>query len=81
MNNVLVDIGNNVFACGQAYVAMSQVSSLSGLHLINFNPHAVKALNSAFVEYNYLGKTFKSTLCLLSSRTKRPKVFKIDSGV
>ena len=74
LNNVLVDIGNNVFACGQAYVAMSRVTSLSGLYLINFDPHAIKALNSAVVEYNYLRKTFKPTLCSLSSRTKRPKV-------
>ena len=61
LNNVLVDIGNNIFACGQVYVAMSRVTSLSGLHLINFDPHSIKALDSAVVEYNYLRKKFKPT--------------------
>ena len=42
LDSVLVDIGNNIFACGQAYVAISRVTSLSGLHLINFDPIALK---------------------------------------
>ena len=74
LKNVLVDIGNNIFACGQAYVAMSRVTSLSGLHLINFDPRSIKALNSAVVEYNYLRKTFRPTLSSLTSHKKRPKV-------
>ena len=74
LKNVLVDIGNNIFACGQAYVAMSRVTSLSGLHLINFDPRCIKALDSAVLEYNYLRKTFKPTLSLLTSHKKRPKV-------
>ena len=73
MKNVLVDIGNNIFACGQAYVAMSRVTSLSGLHLINFDPRCIKALDSAVLEYNYLRKTFRPTLSLLTSNKKRPK--------
>ena len=53
---------------------MSRVTSLSGLHLINFDPHSIKALDSAVTEYNYLRKTFRPTLSLLASRKKRPKV-------
>ena len=74
LKNVLVDIGNNIFACGQAYIAMSRVTSLSGLHLINFDPRCIKALDSAVLEYNYLRKTFKPTLSLLTFHKKRPKV-------
>ena len=74
LHNVLVDIGNNIFTCGQAYVAMSRVTSLSGLHLINFDPRSIKALDSAVIEYNYLRKTFRPTLSLLASHKKRPKV-------
>ena len=73
LKNVLVDIGNNIFACGQAYVAMSRVTSLSGLHLINFDPRCIKALDSAVLEYNYLRKIFRPTLSLLTSHKKRPK--------
>ena len=73
LKNVLVDIGNNIFACGQGYVAMSRVTSLSGLHLINFDPRCIKALDSAVLEYNYLRKTFRPTLSLLTSHKKRPK--------
>ena len=74
LHNVLVDVGNNIFACGQAYVAISRVTSLSGLYLINFDPHCIKALDSAVIEYNYLRKTFRPTLPLLASHKKRPKV-------
>ena len=74
LRNVLVDIGNNIFACGQAYVAMSRVTSFSGLHLINFDPHCIKALDSAVMEYNYLRKTFRPTLPSLACHKKRPKV-------
>jgi len=38
-----VTIDNSVFSCGQIYVALSRVTSLDGLHLINFNPSFVFA--------------------------------------
>ena len=54
LHNVVTDIGNSIFACGQSYVAMSRVTSLSGLHLINMDPRSIKALDSAVLEYTYL---------------------------
>ena len=68
LNNVLVDLGNSIFACGQAYVAMSRVTGLSGLHLINFDPRSIKALDSAIVEYCYLRETFRPTLSYAISK-------------
>ena len=62
LNHVLADIGSTVFTCGQAYVALSRVKSIEGLHLINFNPRSVKALDSAILEYNRLRKKFRSSL-------------------
>ena len=59
LKNILVDLGNSIFACGQAYVAMSRVTSLSGLNLINFDLRCIKALDSAITEYSYLRKTFR----------------------
>jgi len=48
----VTDIGNSVFTCGQSYVAMSRVTSLSGLHLINIDPRSIKALDSAIIKYS-----------------------------
>ena len=53
LHNVVADIGNYVFTCGQSYVALSRVSNLAGLNLINFDPRSIKALNSAVAEYTY----------------------------
>ena len=62
LRNVVVDVGNLVFCCGQTYVALSRVTSLAGLNLINFDPRAIKALNSAVAEYTYLRKKFVPSL-------------------
>ena len=62
LNHVLTDIGNSVFTCGQAYVALSRVKSIEGLHLINFDPRSIKALDSAVLEYNRLREEFRSNL-------------------
>ena len=62
LSHVLTDIGNTIFTCGQAYVALSRVKSIEGLHLINFDPRSIKALDSAVLEYNRLRKEFRSNL-------------------
>lgn len=38
-----MDIGQNIFACGQTYVALSRIKSLDGLYLSYFDPKKVKA--------------------------------------
>jgi len=37
-----IDIGNNVFECGQTYVALSRIKSLNGLFITAFNPQKIK---------------------------------------
>ena len=37
-----IDLGNDVFECGQTYVALSRVVDLSGLYLSGFNIHKIK---------------------------------------
>ena len=71
LHNVIVDVGNSVFTCGQTYVALSRVTSLNGLNLINFDPRSIKALNSAVAEYTFLRKTFTPKLPPLCANKKR----------
>ena len=37
-----IDVGNNVFACGQTYVALSRVKSLDGLYLKSFDVQRIQ---------------------------------------
>ncbi len=37
-----VDVGGDIFACGQTYVALSRVKSLDGLYLKSFDPSKIK---------------------------------------
>jgi len=59
LQNAIMDIGISVFSCGQTYVALSRVTSLEGLHLINFDPLSVIASEDAIIEYNRLKKIHK----------------------
>ena len=38
-----IDVGNQIFECGQTYVALSRVQSLDGLYLSAFNPSRIRA--------------------------------------
>ncbi|XP_076299909.1 ATP-dependent DNA helicase PIF1-like [Lasioglossum baleicum] len=62
LSNVIVDLGEHVFAPGQAYVALSRVTSLNGLQLINLDPNSIKASPSALTEINRLRYRFRPDL-------------------
>jgi hypothetical protein len=65
LSNVLLDIGTSVFSCGQAYVALSRVTSLNGLHIINVDHSQIKALDSAIVEINRLRQNYRPDLSII----------------
>ena len=62
LENAIIDIGHRIFEPGQAYVALSRVTKLEGLHLINLSPSKITANVDALNEYNRLRKKFKPSL-------------------
>ncbi len=43
LDSALIDIGENTFEYGQAYVALSRVKSLDALHIFDVDPRAIRA--------------------------------------
>ena len=48
----IMDIGRNVFECGQTYVALSRVKNLEGLYLLNFDSKSIKTKTIVKEFYN-----------------------------
>lgn len=59
LKNVIIDAGSHNFATGQVYVALSRVTSLEGLHLINYDPSKILVDKTAILEYNRLRKKYQ----------------------
>lgn len=62
LTSCLIDIGNSTFTHGQSYVALSRVTSLEGLHIINFDPKSVSAHDKSIQEYNRLRMKYRPDL-------------------
>ena len=70
----IVDLSDNVFCAGMAYVAMSRVRTLKGLHLTAFDPKSIIVNNACLEEVNRLRSCFRKDLPLyeIPVEKKRP---------
>lgn len=57
LSKVVIDLGSTVFEKGMAYVALSRVTSLSGLYLLKFSPAVVQPPCSVLEEYERMRST------------------------
>ena len=60
----IVDLSDKVFSTGMAYVALSRVRSLSGLHLIEFHSKSLMVSSSCLKEVNRLREKYIPDLSL-----------------
>lgn len=76
LDSALLDIGNSVFCDGQTYVALSRLTSLDGVNIINFDPRNVKANPIAIEEYNRLRAIHRpdlEPLQIVSNKSHSPR--------
>ena len=52
LDSSVIDLSEKVFGAGMAYVALSRVRNLSGLHLIKFHPNSVIVSRKCILELN-----------------------------
>ena len=62
LHSAIVDAGSTCFGPGMIYVALSRVTSLSGLHLIDFRKSRIQCDKAAVEEYNRLRQLYTPQL-------------------
>ena len=62
LNTAIVDAGPASFGCGMIYVALSRVTKLNGLHLIDFDKTKIVCDRNAIGEYNRLRSLYAAHL-------------------
>ena len=73
LDSAIIDLSSKVFSPGMAYVALSRVRSLSGLHLTEFNPASIIVSNSCLEEINRLRSIYRKDLPLYNiPKSKNP---------
>jgi hypothetical protein len=67
LQSALIDAGPTTFGSGMTYFALSRLTSLQGLHLIDFDRSKIKCDRKAIIEYNRLRLTYLPYLGNLDS--------------
>ena len=77
LDSAIMSLGEEVFASGMAYVALSRVRSLDGVHLVKMEPLSILVDKNSLREYNRLRAAFRNDLPQFDiakvNRRKRPK--------
>ena len=58
----IVDLSDKVFSAGMAYVAISRVRTLAGVHLVAFDPNSIMVSTSCLKEVNRLRQVYRPDL-------------------
>uniref|UniRef100_A0A1X7T2L0 ATP-dependent DNA helicase n=1 Tax=Amphimedon queenslandica TaxID=400682 RepID=A0A1X7T2L0_AMPQE len=75
LDAAIIDLSTDVFGDGMAYVALSRVRTLNGLHLLSFDPLSVKVSNPCINEINRLRTNFRNDLPQIKkSKGKKRKI-------
>jgi len=69
IDSAIVDIGKNTFEYGQAYVALSRVRSLEGLHIFAFDVSRIRTHPRVLSFYKTLGSSTDATATTVSVAT------------
>ena len=64
LDSAVIDLSNKVFSPGMAYVALSRVRSLNGLHLTDFDPASIIVSAICLEEINRLRSIYRKDLPL-----------------
>ena len=69
----MMDLSDQVFCDGMAYVALSRVKQLENLHLIAFTSQSIKVSTKCLQEINRLHHTYRADLLqyIVQSASKR----------
>uniref|UniRef100_A0A1X7TNE7 ATP-dependent DNA helicase n=1 Tax=Amphimedon queenslandica TaxID=400682 RepID=A0A1X7TNE7_AMPQE len=62
LDNAIIDLSENVFSAGMAYVALSRVRTLSGVHLTCFNPKSLMVSSCSIKEINRWRQLYRPDL-------------------
>ena len=81
LDTAIIDLLTDVFGDGMAYVALSRVRTLNGLHLLSFDPLSVKVSNPCINEINGLRSKFRSDLPQIKNSKRKKRKIQVTGAI